>query len=269
MHSTLLKYNLSEKVLAFSTTRISPFILSDEEFKSMGNYAAFNVTHYCGDSAERVKRNLQWLSGEISEPISHIWLPRQTHSDNILSIGSQFLEKPSSEQQLLLEGVDALITNIPHQCIGVSTADCVPILIMDEFTHVIAAIHAGWRGTVKRIVSKTLQQMQSIYGCNPHNFKALIGPSISVDAFEVGEEVVDAFKEAGFPENVIRRNRNTNVKPHIDLWAANAYLLEQVGIPLENIQIAGVCTYKHSDSFFSARKLGVLSGRIYTAILMD
>lgn len=253
---------------AFSTTRLSPFDLSQEENEAMGNYASFNVTHYCGDNDERVKRNLQWLSTEIKEPQTHIWLPRQTHSDNVGCIDEAFLEKTAEKQKEELEGVDALITDLPHQCIGISTADCVPVLIWDETTHSLAAIHAGWRGTVKHIVSKTMHTMKAHYGTDPKTCKAIIGPSISVEAFEVGEEVAEAFREAHFLESIIQAAKKPQAKPHIDLWAANTYLLEQAGLPLQNIQIAGICTYQHSDTFFSARKLGIESGRIFTAILM-
>ncbi len=268
MQNTLLNYNLSADVTAFSTTRISPFNLSQEEIVQMGTFSAFNVTHYCGDNDKRVKRNLKWLSHEIKEPQSHIWLPHQTHSDHILCIDANLLEKSQIEQRKALEDVDALISDQPHQCIGISTADCVPILIYDSVTHTIAAIHAGWRGTVKQIVSKTLQAMIDKFGVNPHTCQAIIGPSISVEAFEVGEEVVDSFCQAHFPESIIQSPKISHTKYHIDLWAANSYLLEQGGLPLDHIQIAGICTYQHSDTFFSARKLGIKSGRIFTAIKM-
>ena len=96
---------------------------------------------------------------------------------------------------------------------------------------------------------------------------AVIGPSISQQAFEVGNEVRIAFEEAGFPTSII--DNTTRSKPHIDLWAANVYLLEEAGVKLSNIQIANVCTYVHSDVFFSARKLGINSGRIYSAIFLN
>ena len=97
-------------------------------------------------------------------------------------------------------------------------------------------------------------------------FKTIIAPSIGPASFEVGEEVVEAFIEGGFPETIVLRNYT---KPHIDLWASVAWELENAGILLQNIQIAGVDTYTHSDSFFSARHLGILSGRIFSGILLE
>ena len=171
------------------------------------------------------------------------------------------------EQTDLLQDIDALITDEPRQCIGISTADCVPILIHDKVHQAVAAIHAGWRGTVKRISQNTLSMMHEKYGTIASDCVAVIGPSISQQAFEVGNEVRIAFEEAGFPTSII--DNTTRSKPHIDLWAANVYLLEEAGVKLSNIQIANVCTYVHSDVFFSARKLGINSGRIYSAIFLN
>lgn len=109
--------------------------------------------------------------------------------------------------------------------------------------------------------------MHEKYGTIASDCVAVVGPSISQQAFEVGNEVRIAFEEAGFPTSII--DNTTWSKPHIDLWAANVYLLEEAGVKLSNIQIANVCTYVHSDVFFSARKLGIKSGRIYSAIFLN
>lgn len=263
---TLLNYNLSEHVTAFSTTRISPFPLQGEDLEKMGSYAAFNVTDYCGDQPERVERNKEWLCKELHISEQQLWLPRQTHTDHVMSIDSPFLSLSQEQQKQQLQDVDALITNLPQQCIGVSTADCVPILIYDEEHKAIAAIHAGWRGSVKRIAEKALREMQLKYGTDASKCKAVIGPSISIESFEVGEEVAQEFIQAHFPQSIIDR---TQSKPHIDLWAANVLQLEALGMELSNIQIAGICTYQHADSFFSARRLGIKSGRIFTGIMIN
>ena len=267
MTDTLLKYNLGNDVTTFSTTRISPLPLSAEEVKAMGNYAAFNVTYYCGDNAERVAKNKAWLCNELGVNENGLWLPRQTHTANVLEINAAFLDKDVEEQTQCLQEIDALITSLPHQCISVSTADCVPILLYDEKHHAIAAIHAGWRGTVQRISQVCLDKMAHAFGTVANDCKALIGPSISLDAFEVGEEVVAEFLKANFPESVISNNYAN--KPHIDLWAANVFLLEEAGVELSNIQISGICTFQHHDTFFSARRLGIHSGRILTGICLN
>ena len=102
-------------------------------------------------------------------------------------------------------------------------------------------------------------------GADPLRVKVAVGPSIALESFEVGEEVVDAFLDAGFHPCILSRQY---AKPHIDLWAALTMQLEEVGVPLRNLQFAGIDTYEHPDMFFSARRLGVLSGRVFSGILL-
>ncbi|MBQ9652863.1 MAG: laccase domain-containing protein [Bacteroidales bacterium] len=98
-----------------------------------------------------------------------------------------------------LEGYDAFITKLPGVAIGVRTADCVPILLYDPVKRVIAAVHAGWKGTVLHIAQGTIAAMAQVFKCNPADTKAVIGPGIGPDSFQVGEEVATQFKETGFP----------------------------------------------------------------------
>lgn len=275
---TLIHYALPspESVVAFSTTRHSPFPTTAQELSAMGNYAAFNVTHYCGDAPERVARNRQWLCEKLSISEHSLVLPRQTHTSNVKAITPSFLALPPEERTAFLDQTDALVTDCPGVCIGISTADCIPILLYDPAHHACAAVHAGWRGTVLRISQAAVQTMENLYHTNPAELHAVIGPGISPEAYEVGDEVVARFKEAGFCMRDIVRYPGRDLtslgaqppKPHLDLWAANCLLLEEMGIPLERISVAGICTYARSDDFFSARKLGIQSGRIFTGILL-
>lgn len=263
---TLLEYGLSAEVRAFSTTRISPFRPTPEEIKEMGAYAAFNVTHYCGDEEARVMRNRVWLCKQIGITESALVIPRQTHTANVQRIGRQFMRMSEEERRAALQDVDALVTDLPDVCIGVSTADCVPVLLYDEENQATAAIHSGWRGTVSRIAVNTLAEMQAAYGTKPGKLKAVVAPCISPEVYEVGEEVAQQFEDAAFPGTVIIRKRTVTGKPHIDLRAANVWLLEGCGVPLENIRVCNCCTFLQADTFFSARKLGINSGRMFTGI---
>lgn len=180
-----------------------------------------------------------------------------------------------------LQGIDAMVTNLRNFAIGARTADCVPILLYDPENKAIAAVHSGWRGTVKKISQKVIRLMSETYGTRATNLHAVIGPSIGPDSFQVGQEVVDAFQQASFPideivvkteiigtENTIH-NAPLVLKSHIDLWKANSFLLEEMGVRPENIQVAGICTYQHNDLFFSARREGKKCGRIINAILLS
>ena len=164
----------------------------------------------------------------------------------------------------MLEGIDALMTNMPGVCIGVSTADCIPVLLYDPMHHACCAVHAGWRGTVKRITEKAVEAMADTYGSDPLQMRAVIGPGISLENFEVGHEVYEAFQTGLFPMDRIARKYE---KWHIDLWEANRLMLLDKGLAAGNITIDGTCTYKNAGEYFSARRLGIASGRIFTGIL--
>ena len=167
---------------------------------------------------------------------------------------------------MILDGIDAIITDIPGTCIGISTADCIPVMLFDYAHKAIAAIHAGWRGTVDRIIGKTFIAMNKAFGCTPSDIKAIIGPGISLKNFEVGQEVYECFAKAAFCMDNI--SKFINGKWHIDLVECNRLQLVDLGINDKNIHVSGICTYDNIDDFFSARRLGIESGRIYNGIMV-
>lgn len=265
-------YNLSDDVKAFSTTRHGGV--------SEGNYASLNINEYCGDSKGNTDANRLLLANELGIDANHIIMPHQTHGVESRIIGEEFATLPDGVKKMLLEGVDAVMTNIPGMCIGVSTADCIPVLLYDEEHHAAAAIHAGWRGTQARIVHKAVQEMRMAYQTDPTKLKAVVGPGISLDNFEVGEEVYADFEQAAFDMSTIaeeRIKRNPNAedpakaferKWHINLPLANIQMLTHNGVDEANIINTGICTFDNADNYFSARRLGIESGRIYTGIII-
>lgn len=257
MSLRLLEYTFSSEVRAFSTYR-------QGRDADASPYAGFNITDYCGDSPEHVQECRRWLCRELALPESHLLLPRQTHSNRVLTVDEAFCAHSEAHQQSLMQGIDALVTSRQNICIGISTADCVPLLLLDPTVHVSAAIHAGWRGMAAHIISSAVEQMVAL-GASPAAIKAVVGPSIGPSSFEVGEEVVRNFLEHNFPETIVMRQYP---KPHIDLWAAATFELERVGVDLQQIYVVGADTYTQSDDFFSARRLGGQSGRIYSGIVM-
>ena len=157
----------------------------------------------------------------------------------------------------MLHGVDALITRELGYCLCISTADCVPVLIYDKKHSAIAAIHAGWRGTVAYIVRDTLLRMEKEFGTSGEDVIACIGPSISLASFEVGEEVYEAFQKNGFDMPRISIRKEETGKHHIDLWEANRMQILAFGVPSGQVELARICTYIHHDEFFSARRLAL------------
>ena len=241
----MLEYGIMKpysNISCFSTTRYGGC--------GEGKYASFNCTHYCEDNPEHVAKNREILCSLLPEQPVKLVIPRQTHTTNVRVVSDLTTEGE-------LQDVDAVVTDLKGYCLCVSTADCVPVLLYDKEKKVIAAIHAGWRGTVADIVGHTVSFMQERCATRPSDLQAVIGPGIGVDAFEVGDEVYQAFCDAGFPmaQTVIRKT-----KWHIDLWKANEWLLRRAGV--ENITVSGICTYHQQDDFVSARRLGIRSGRI-------
>ena len=257
----MIFHNLQTQVTAFSTTRNGGV--------SKGDYASMNCTPYTGDDIEAVQRNQQLLCTALHIEKEQLIIPYQTHSVNALVIDKEFLQQNAGKRDEQLQNIDALITQEKGVCLCVSTADCTPILLYDRKQQVIAAIHAGWRGSVNYIVRKTLEQMNRLYNTQGGDIFAAIGPCIGFDAFEVGDEVYDAFKQNDFPMEYISGWKPETHKWHIDLQMANSVQLIDFGVPTEQIDICDICTFTHYEKFFSARRLGIKSGRILSGIFMN
>ena len=267
-------YDMGAGIVAFSSTRHGGC--------SKGNYAAFNINRYCGDSEEDIRSNRQALCETLGIADDRLIMPHQVHETKVAKIDETFLLLNDAERQEMLEGVDALMTNVKGVCIGVSTADCIPVLLCDQERGAVCAIHAGWRGTVKRIVEKTVEAMTAAYGTKPQQLTAQIGPGIHLDSFEVGDEVYDAFAKEGFPMEQISKKFPSSdsgskfftyhsslfpYKWHIDLPECNRLQLMAAGVQPQHIKVSPVCTFQKADDYFSARRLGINSGRIFTGIL--
>ena len=184
----------------------------------------------------------------------HIMIPRQTHSTNVRWVNT-FGEVPDT---------DAVITAEKGLCIAVKTADCIPVLVYDVRKQLIAAIHAGWRGTVGRIVEKTLQQMDS----KAEDLRAIIGPGISEESFEVGDEVYEQFLQAGFPMQRLAKRypSKDGERWHINLKDANRWLLEESGV--EDIFVSDIDTMQ-SPLYYSARRETINTGRNINGIMIS
>ena len=251
-------YDMGTGVTAFSSTRHGG--------SSKGNYAAFNINRYCGDDEEAIRQNREALCQMLGISDDRLIMPHQVHLTKVARIDEAFLLMNAAKRQETLEGVDALMTDLKDVCIGVSTADCIPVLLSDHEHHALCAIHAGWRGTVRRIVVRAVEAMTEAYGTRPNQLIAQIGPGIHLDSFEVGDEVYDAFAQEGFDMSAISIKKE---KWHIDLPACNRLQLVASGLLPQNINVSPVCTYKQAADYFSARRLGINSGRIFTGCICN
>lgn len=244
------------------------FITTRHGGVSEGRYASFNLGAYCGDRPDHVQENRKRLCDVLSIDASSLFVPHQTHGTEIRIIDESLLSGNKETQANALEGIDALITAVPGVCIAVTTADCVPLILYDPKKQVVAAIHAGWRGTVNGITTKTVKEMTRLFDVDPGDILAGIAPSIGQKAFEVGQEVVNAFSSAGIDTASICYHNEKSGKPHIDLVEVNRQQLIESGINPRHIEQSDMCTHTLNTDFYSARQLSIHSGRFLTGILL-
>jgi polyphenol oxidase len=204
--------------------------------------------------------DISWLEHGFGTRLSSHWpdaadlaTVRQIHSDKILI---------ADRAGCLGEG-DALISNQPGITLSVRTADCLPILMADTRNHAVAAVHAGWRGTLLEIVPKTIVAMGRQFGTRPDDLVIAIGPGIGACCFEVGPEVAAQFS-ALFPERA-----DLDRRTKIDLVEANLRLLGRNGGSLRQIATSGLCTCSRADLFHSYRRDRDQAGRMLSTIRLQ
>lgn len=163
---------------------------------------------------------------------------------------------------------DAMITGLPFLFLIIKTADCLPILIVDEQKKVIAAVHCGWRGTRKRVIQRAVQDLGNHYGCSPPSLLVAMGPRIASDCYEVGEEVRLSYEQEGFSAEIFRPHPHRRIKYLLDLKKANFIQLLESGVKKRNIHSLDICT--HCDKAFpSFRRDGKKAGRMLSFIGMS
>lgn len=214
----------------------------------------FNMSKSIGDGEEIVLSNRLQLFKKLSLIPNEIIIQKQIHSD----IVNVVLKKENE-----FEG-DSLITKTKNLGLAISTADCTNIYLYDSEQRIIAAVHSGWLGTEKKILEKTVLKMKS-FGSNPNNVFAYFGPSICQNNYEVGKEFLEKFDQ----KYMLPKGK----KFLLDLKSANKDMLLYCGIPEEQIEISGICSFEnpqfHSyrrDKHKSGRALGVIAMKAENAI---
>lgn len=229
-------------------------------------YSGLSMCVYTGDTTSHCNSCREAIAAEIDITPTSIIQPRQVHGSKIVFIDDNFVRLDRAGRLAAINETDGTITALRRIAIGVNTADCVPVLLYSTGgTRLVAAVHAGWRGTLAGIAAKAVGAMKEAGGTG---IAAYIGVSICRGCFEVGNEVAEAFASAGMDDGIIFRNTATG-KAHIDLQAANRLQLTRCGLPAEMIFTDGTCS-KHdtSGNYFSARRMGVNSGRTFTGIML-
>lgn len=217
---------------------------------SAGAFESLNLGIYTNDLEENIQYNLHKIfnsAGMHSDKITYL---KQVHSDKFFIVNrDNFLE-------IRGQCGDALITSERGIAIGIFTADCVPIILVDTLNKIVAVIHAGWKGTALNITGKVLDYMIRDMGTDAKNVVAAIGPSIGPCCFEVGLDVAEKF-------SYVVENKE---KFYVDLWKENIKQLTDYGVQKENISSSMICTSCNSKKVFSYRKDSGKTGRMGTFI---
>jgi hypothetical protein len=222
-------------------------------------WASLNVGGTVGDEAVRVRENRYRSFAALGRGIDSLFDVWQVHSaDAVCADAPRDLDAP------LLQA-DIILTDQPHVTLYMRFADCVPILFFDPKQGVVGLAHAGWLGTVRGTTSAAVKAMRERYGSRPENILAAIGPSIGVDHYEVGPDVISRVRES-FNSAADRLIQSRSGKTYFDLWSANTLQLQEAGV--EKIEVAGLCTACHLDDWFSHRAEKGKTGRFGALIAL-
>ena len=220
---------------------------------SVGPFASFNLSTVVGDEADAVAQNRRLWSRTTGLAWDAVVGLNQVHGADVLRVDRPPEALPPEAER----NFDASVTDRDDVVLAVRTADCVPILLAGTEPAAVAAVHAGWRGTLEGIAEQAVQAMGEHFGCRPDELLAAIGPCIGPQAFQVGPEVFGPFDQAFGRPVAIRRDGGL----FVDLAAANRRWLERAGLEPARIDGLDLCTHVRSDLFYSHRRDRGRTGR--------
>ena len=221
---------------------------------STGIFSSMNLNFKRGDDPDAVMENYRRMAAALNMRVEDMVLSDQTHTTNVRVITEEDRGKGILKPQEYSD-VDGMITNVPGIVLVTSYADCVPLYFVDPVRKAIGLSHSGWKGTVGHIGQKTVWKMHEVYGSEPKDIVAAIGPSICQSCYEVSDDVAEAFR-ANFTADEaadILLDKG-NGKYQLDLWKANWYVLTDAGILPEHLSVTDLCTACHPDLLWSHRK---------------
>ena len=251
VHSQLESTDLDDKVLAMQTTRLSPDNVSGESSEENTAYKNFNLGLHVGDCAKQVEHNRQSLQKLLPSKTSIQWL-EQVHGNTVAEISIV------TKKTIV---ADAMVTREKNIALAIMTADCLPILLVSKQCNEIAAIHGGWRPLVANIILNTVNKMHTPV----NDIYAWLGPCIGKDAFEVGNEVQQAFVTHGNEYTQAFRKQD-NGKYLANLHKIATLQLNSLGI--KQISTLPECTYSKPEKYYSYRK-NAATGRMATVISLS
>jgi len=203
---------------------------------SQGRCESLNVSYSVGDTRENVDENIRRVSTALGSRPEDLFSAYQVHGRDVTIVEPDSSAEPRPR-------CDVLVTSSAARTLMLRYADCTPVLLADPRRRVVAAVHAGWRGSAVRAAGAAVAALRDAFGSRPADIVAGIGPAIGPCCYVVGQDVVEAFAD--------RPDLFSNGR--LDLWEANRQALVEAGVPSEQIEVAGVCTQCESERFFSHR----------------
>ncbi len=254
---TVLKFPLLEEI-----DMVEHLFTTKEGGVSKGDYATMNVSFTRGDDKEAVLENYRRIASIFEVELSDIVVSHQTHTTNVMRV-----TKADGGKGVIYdrdyENVDGLITNEKNLVLCTMYADCVPLYFVDVKHQAIGLSHSGWKGTAMQMGKRTLERMHEEFGTEPKEVKAVIGPSICVDCYEVSSDVIEAFSKV-FSEKEMNTicYQKENGKYQLNLWKANEIILLNAGVLKEHLEVTRLCTHCNANRMFSHRKTGDKRGNL-------
>jgi len=222
---------------------------------SQGRCESLNVSYSVGDTHENVDENIRRLSTAVGSRVEDLFSAYQVHGREVTLVEPATQPRPRC---------DVLATSSAARTLMLRYADCTPVLLADPHRRVVAAVHAGWRGSALRAAGAAVEALRETYGSRPEDIVAGIGPAIGPCCYVIGQDVVDAFGDR--PELLSRDQDGMK----LDLWQANHVALVEAGVRAEQIELAGVCTQCEAERFFSHRaNKGQPAGRFAALIRLE
>jgi polyphenol oxidase len=221
-----------------------------------------------GPNPRVVYRNRDAWCRELGVSVDRLVCARQVHGTAVEVVSESHAGRGAASVETAIHGVDALVTDVADVPLAVLSADCAPILIFDPDRRVIAAVHAGWRGTVAGIAASAVATLADRYGSRPEELIVGVGPSICAACYQVGPEVIEAWEDSEHAREsgaVARRPDGW----YFDLVAANVATLVASGVSRTRIEIAGTCTKCSNGDYFSRRGLGPRTGLFASVIALS
>lgn len=224
-------------------------------------YQGLNLAFHVGDDPDKVRANREAVATALGFSPEKLVTADQVHGDRIVTVTAEHAGMGAMDYASAIAATDALITNVPGIPIATFYADCVPVFVLDPVRKAIGLVHAGWKGTVRKIAQKTVIRMSETYGTRPGDCIIGIAPSIGPCCYEVDGVVYREFDKE-YKDATPFLTPTSSAKWRLDLWAANLTQLLESGVRQENVVISRICTCCNKEKFFSYRGEDGQTGRM-------